>query len=189
MSIVNEFNPTRLTLARRWRGFTKTSLAASIGVTMRSVSAYETGKFCPEPERLKVIADTLRFPQQYFSGDDIEEPEIDTVSFRSLSKMSARQRNTALGSGAIAMLLNEWIEERFDLPVADLPDLGSDADSESAAAIVRKAWGLGELPIKNMVHLLESKGVRVYSLALDAIEVDAFSMWRQDRPFVFLNSA
>jgi hypothetical protein len=39
---------------------------------------------------------------------------------------------------------------------------------------VRQAWGLGELPIKNMVHLLESKGVRVYSLAIDAVEVDAF---------------
>jgi Zn-dependent peptidase ImmA (M78 family) len=39
-----------------------------------------------------------------------------------------------------------------------------------------------------MVHVLEAKGVRVYSLALDAVEVDAFSMWRQHRPFVFLNT-
>jgi Zn-dependent peptidase ImmA (M78 family) len=39
-----------------------------------------------------------------------------------------------------------------------------------------------------MVHLLEAKGVRVYSLAIDAAEVDAFSMWRRDRPFVFLNT-
>jgi Zn-dependent peptidase ImmA (M78 family) len=39
-----------------------------------------------------------------------------------------------------------------------------------------------------MVHLLESKGVRVYSLAMDAKEVDAFSFWRNDTPFVFLNT-
>jgi hypothetical protein len=32
--------------------------------------------------------------------------------------------------------------------------------------------------------LLEAKGVRVYSLAIDAAEVDAFSVWRRDRPFV-----
>ena len=188
MSIVDVFNPTRLTWARRRRGLTKTHLAVSIGVKMRSVSAYEAGEFNPEHDRLEVIARTLKFPQEFFFGDDIEEPAIDTASFRSLSKMTARQRDTALGSGAIAMLLNEWIEERFDLPAPDLPDLGRDANPESAASAVRQAWGLGELPIKNMVHLLESKGVRVYSLALDAIEVDAFSMWRHDRPFVFLNT-
>jgi Zn-dependent peptidase ImmA (M78 family) len=86
------------------------------------------------------------------------------------------------------MLLNEWIEARFDLPPPELPDLGRDANAEAAAAALRRAWGLGELPIKNMIHLLESKGVRVYSLAIDAAEVDAFSLWRRDRPFVFLNT-
>jgi Zn-dependent peptidase ImmA (M78 family) len=39
-----------------------------------------------------------------------------------------------------------------------------------------------------MVHLLEAKGVRVLSLAIDAREVDAFSMWKGARPFVFLNT-
>jgi len=53
---------------------------------------------------------------------------------------------------------------------------------------LRQQWGLGELPIKNMIHLLEAKGVRVFSLSVDATEVDAFSMWRQDTPFVFLNT-
>jgi Zn-dependent peptidase ImmA (M78 family) len=146
------------------------------------------GEFSPEPERLALIARVLTFPQAFFFGDDIEEPAIDTASFRSLSKMTARQRDTALGSGAVAMLLNEWVEARFDLPAPDLPDLGRDANPEAAAAAVRRTWELGEAPVKNMVHLLESKGVRVYSLAIDAVEVDAFSMWRRDRPFIFLNT-
>jgi Zn-dependent peptidase ImmA (M78 family)/DNA-binding XRE family transcriptional regulator len=181
-------NPSRLAWARRRRGLTKTRLAASIGVDLRSVSAYETGEFNPEADRLRAIVQTLKFPQQFFFGDDIEEPAVDTASFRSLSKMSARQRDMALGSGAIAILLNEWIESRFDLPQPDVPDLGRHADPESAAAALRKIWNLGELPIKNMVHLLESEGVRVYSLAIDAVEVDAFSLWRRNRPFVFLNT-
>ena len=188
MTVVDAFIPTRLTWARRRRGLTKTRLAACVGVELRSVSAYETGEFSPEPERLAAIARTLSFPQAFFFGDDIEEPAIDTASFRSLSKMTARQRDTALGSGAIAMLLNEWIEARFDLPPPELPDLGRDSNPETAAAALRRAWGLGELPIKNMIHLLEAKGVRVYSLAIDAAEVDAFSLWRRDRPFVFLNT-
>lgn len=188
MSAIGIFNPSRLTWARRRRGLTKTKLAVSVGVDLRSISAYETGEFAPEADKLGRIARVLRFPEAFFFGDDLEEPAFDTASFRSLSKMSARQRDTALGSGAIALLLNEWIEARFDLPEPEIPDLGRDASPEGAAEAVRRAWGLGELPIKNMVHLLEAKGVRIYSLAIDAVEVDAFSLWRADRPFVFLNT-
>lgn len=40
-----------------------------------------------------------------------------------------------------------------------------------------------------MVHLLESKGVRVFSLVEDSREVNAFSSWRDGQtPFVFLNT-
>ena len=49
-------------------------------------------------------------------------------------------------------------------------------------------WGLGELPVKNMIHLLESKGIRVFSLSIDTAQLDAFSMWHADTPFVFLNT-
>jgi Zn-dependent peptidase ImmA (M78 family)/DNA-binding XRE family transcriptional regulator len=182
------FNSTRLTWARRRRGLTKTKLAGEIGVDVRSVTGYETGEFSPDPARIDDLGRVLRFPQAFFFGDDMEEPAIDTASFRSMSKMSARQRDTALGNGAIAMLLNAWIEANFDLPEPDVPDLGRDAEPEAAAAAVRRAWGLGELPIKNMIHLLESKGIRVFSLAIDAVEVDAFSLWRSNRPFVFLNA-
>jgi Zn-dependent peptidase ImmA (M78 family)/DNA-binding XRE family transcriptional regulator len=188
MSELGVFNPSRLTWARRRRGMTKTRLAAAVGVDLRSVSAYETGEFSPDGERLERIGRALKFPDGFFFGDDLEQPALDTASFRSLSKMTAGQRDTALGSGAVALLLNEWIESRFTLPEPDVPDLGRDASPEGAAEAVRRAWGLGELPIKNMVHVLEARGVRVYSLAVDAIEVDAFSMWRQQRPFVFLNT-
>src|SRR5262249_26954514 len=145
-------------------------------------------EFAPESDRLRQIARALRFPEPFFFGDDIGEPALDTASFRSMSKMTASQRGIALGGGAIALMLNQWIEARFKLPEPRLLDLGRDASPESAAEAVRRDWGLGELPIKNMVHVLEARGVRVYSLAIDAAEVDAFSLWRQDRPFVFLNT-
>ena len=188
MTEPSAFNPSRLTWARRRRGFTKTRLAAAVGVELRSATGYEGGEFAPNSERLSRLATVLRFPEAFFFGDDLEEPALDTASFRSMSKMTARQRDTALGSGAVALLLNSWIESKFSLPEPDLPDLGRDASPESAAEAVRRHWDLGELPVKNMVHLLESRGVRVYSLALDAAEVDAFSMWRETRPFIFLNT-
>jgi Zn-dependent peptidase ImmA (M78 family) len=39
-----------------------------------------------------------------------------------------------------------------------------------------------------MVHLLEQHGIRVFSLAEECRQVDAFSVWREDKPFVFLNT-
>lgn len=182
------FNPSRLSLARKRRGLTMTKLAAAIGVEPRSISAYEKGEFGPDGDRLDQLSAVLSFPAEFFFGDDLDEPTPDIASFRALSKMTAGQRDTALGAGAIALMLNGWIEERFELPEPDLPDLSREDGPEAAALVLRQQWGLGELPIKNMVHLLEAKGVRVFSLSVDAVEVDAFSMWRQKTPFVFLNT-
>jgi Zn-dependent peptidase ImmA (M78 family) len=102
--------------------------------------------------------------------------------------MTAAQRDMALSQGAIALHFNKWLEDRFELPEANLPDFGREPNPEAASESLRRAWGLGELPIRNMIHLLESKGVRVFSLAINAREVDAFSMWRDNTPFVFLNT-
>lgn len=188
MSQVETFNPSRLTLARKRRGLTRVALAGLIDVDPRSVSAYENGEFSPDTEKLQQLAKVLKFPVTYFSGSDIEELSPDSASFRALSRRTAGQRDSALGAGAFALLLNKWIEERFRLPAANIPDLGRETSPEAAAMALRRYWELGELPIKNMIHLLESHGVRVFSLAIDAAEVDAFSMWRDNTPFVFLNT-
>lgn len=181
------FNPSRLKFARTRRGFTKARLAKELGLQVRSIQGYELSEYAPEPEKLAAISAILRFPVEFFSGDDLPFIEPDTASFRSMSKMSATLRNTALGAGVTAFLLNDWIEEQFRLPRADLPDL-SDLSPEDAAATLRRVWGLGESPIGNLIHLLEAKGIRVYSLAIEAKEVDAFSVWHREQPFVFLNT-
>lgn len=165
-----------------------TRLAQLLGVELRTVSAYESGEFSPSDATLEKIGQELDFPISFFSQDDLEEISPDTASFRAMSKMSASKRDIALYSGSIALLLNNAIESRFVLPEIDLPDLSREHAPEAAADALRRHWGLGEMPIKNVVHLLESRGVRVFSLCIDAVEVDAFSLWRESRPFVFLNT-
>lgn len=181
------FNASRLTLARKRRGLSKTKLAESIGITPKAVSDYEAGEYAPADEMQKKLSEYLRFPVSFFSGADLHEPTPETASFRSMSKMTAGQRDAALGAGALAFMLNDWVESRFILPPTDLPDLRGE-DPETAATIVRQYWGIGERPIRNMIHLLESKGVRVYSLSENSVEVDAFSLWKEQTPFVFLNT-
>jgi Zn-dependent peptidase ImmA (M78 family) len=54
--------------------------------------------------------------------------------------------------------------------------------------MLRQRWGIGERPIAHMIKLLESKGVRVFSLAENTRNVDAFSCWRNGEPYIFLNT-
>jgi Zn-dependent peptidase ImmA (M78 family)/transcriptional regulator with XRE-family HTH domain len=182
------FNPTRLSLARRRRGLTKVKLAKALDVDARTISAWEKGEFAPDAGREQGLCTALRFPLSFFYGDDLDEPPPDAASFRALSRMTAAQRDMALSSGAIALMLEGWLVARFDLPTPRVPDLSREASPEAAAEALRAEWGLGELLIKNLLHLLEANGVRVYSLAIDAVEVDAFSLWRDTTPFVFLNT-
>lgn len=76
---------------------------------------------------------------------------------------------------------------RFNLPATDVPQFPG-IDPSTAAAGVRAAWGLGEEPITNMVHLLEAHGVRVFSLEKECHEIDAFSLWESGPPYVFFNT-
>ena len=180
------FTPGRLSLARKRRRLTKKGLAKALGVTPHTVLRYESGDITPPDEVIAKFAKILTFPIDFFYADEIDEPDAAAASFRSLKAMSAKERDAALAAGSLAFLLSDWVERQFDLPAVDLIDLSGE-NPDVAARSLREAWALGERPVKNMVHLLEAKGVRVFSLAENTRTVDAFSTWRMDRPFVFLN--
>jgi transcriptional regulator with XRE-family HTH domain len=180
-------NPSRMKIARQRAGLTKKELAERVGVDPRSISGFEAGQYEPTDENVKRIARAVGFSQEFLEADDIEVLPSEGISFRSLEKMTAKQRDAAIAAGSIAFILNDWVDQEFDLPQHDIPDFRG-APAEVAAQSVRHRWGLGERPIKNMVHLLELKGIRVFSLAEKCQEVDAYSIWRGARPFVFLNT-
>lgn len=182
------FNPARLTLARRRRRLSKKALAEALGFDQKTIIRYEAEGFQPSEESLAALARFLDFPERFFFGEDTDEMPVQAASFRSLKSMSARDRDAALAAGSIAFLFDDWVDARFELPMVNLPDLKEDIDPESAAASLRQAWGLGTRHVSNIVHLLESKGVRVFSLAENTKTVDAFSLWRRGKPYVFLNT-
>jgi Zn-dependent peptidase ImmA (M78 family) len=182
-----KLNPSRLSLARRTRGVTKKALAEGTGVGIRTVTAYESGEIEASREYVARLAEWLKFPESFFSGDDLSEPQPDGASFRSLSRLTSRDLHSALASGALGFALFDWIQTIFNTPEVDIPNLSGVTNAEAGAETVRALWGLGTKPIPNMVHLLESKGVAVLSLSV-AREVDAFSVWKSERPFVFLNT-
>ena len=180
---------SRLTVARKRKGLTKKELARRINVTPHTVLRYESGEIAePGSAIIDKLVAVLGFPREFFDGDDLEEPSVQSVSFRSLTTMSARDRDSALAAGLLAYLFSDWVDERFELPETALVDLGGE-DPEFAARSLRQEWWLGERPIRNVVRLLESKGVRMFSLAEQTRTLDAFSVWRNTKqPVVFLNT-
>ncbi|HUC56768.1 MAG TPA: XRE family transcriptional regulator [Streptosporangiaceae bacterium] len=181
------FTPSRLVIARKRRGLTLIGLAGLTGLSTRSISRYENGHAEPSGDTLTLLARTLDVAPWFLCGGDVDEIPVDAVSFRALSKMTARQRDRALSAGRVALLINDWIEARFHLPAADIPAL-TGHDPESAAQVVRARWGLGERPVGNVLHVLEARGARVYSLTEENNQLDAYSLYWHGQPFIFLNT-
>jgi Zn-dependent peptidase ImmA (M78 family)/transcriptional regulator with XRE-family HTH domain len=167
---------------------TKRRLAELVQVTDRGIAGFEKGEYSPDPDTLDRIAHVLDFPIDFFEAEDLEEIPASETSFRSMSRMTAAQRDAAEVGGAFALAFHDWITTQFRLPPPNVPRLGPGVDPETAAGIVRAEWNLGQAPIPNLIHLLEVNGVRVFSLAEDTREVDAFSFYRGETPFVFLNT-
>ncbi len=165
---------------------TKKGLADLIGVTPNTILRYEVGEMAPSDDSLEKLARALQFPKEFFAGPEIDQPRRDNASFRGMASKSDRIMDAALASGAIAFVLDDWITKDYSRPEPDVLDL-QHQDPHTAAMLLRQHWGLGHKPIANMVHLLETNGVRVFSLAENTKEVDAFSLWRDDTPYVFLN--
>lgn len=190
------FSPSRLRLARRRRRLTKVELADRAHVARETVIRVENGGDPPSEAFVERLAFALQFPPAFFhagevdllAASDANTPERSVASFRSLRSLRAPDREAALATGELAVLLTQEMNRRYRFPVVNLPDDLSGSSPERAAELLRGVWGLGERPIGNMVHLLESKGVRVYWLVEDCREVDAFMFWSGALPFVMLST-
>lgn len=184
---LNTFNKDRLSFARKRRGYSIKSLSDLLGIATKTYSNYENGHSKPQQPMLIELSRVLHFPVDFFFLEDITPLDITAVSFRSLARMSATVRDIALHAGQIALEFSSYLDRQFELPGADLPDLRG-YEPEAAAEALRNEWSVGERPIKNLIHMLEAKGIRVFSLDEDTQDMDAYSFWMNNRPFIFLNT-
>lgn len=183
------FNPKRLELARKRRKLTGKMLSELVGISEVTISRLTSGESSnPTDDTIHKIADVLGYPVSFFYQEDHECIASETVSFRSMKKMTAKVRDAAISGGELGLMLVAWADKQFNLPTPDLIDLSNENDPETAAAILRNYWCIGEKPIGNMIGFLESKGIRVLSLTEETEVVDAFSFWKGDQPFIVLNT-
>ena len=163
--------PTRLTLARTRRGLTAAELARKSGVQARAIGDYERGLRVPKPDTVESLAGALGFPAAFLAAP--EPPRPQGVPQQSLDAQ-------AVAAAQLAIEFGGWLERLFVLPQPDLPP------PRTSPQGTRDAWRLATGPAPNMVQLLESHGVRVFSLPVDCGEQEAFSCWHNGTPFVFL---
>jgi Zn-dependent peptidase ImmA (M78 family) len=182
------FNVERLELARKRRRYTARILAERAGIAPVTLSRIVHKQQVPDECTVAALVAALGFTRAFFEQDDFDPIDASAASFRSLTGMTARERDAALAAGSLAFEVMDWVSERFMLPEPDILDLGHERNPVAAARMLRQHWAIGEKPIANMIKLLESKGARVFSLAEDTKNVDAFSCWRNNEPYIFLNT-
>lgn len=180
-------NPDRVDLVRRRLGQSKSGFAETLGVDRKVIQRFEAGEYPLPDSCVSKLCAASGYPESFFRGPSIDFPSPNGVSFRSLRSLTASRRDQALAAGAIAFELDDWISERYDLP-SNMLVQSENQPPELAAAYLRARWGIGERPIGNMINLLEAKGVRVFSLTEESRHLDAYSFWRNDKPYVFLNT-
>lgn len=184
---MSEFSASRLTLARERKGWFRKELASRCGVTAQTVSNWESGTTIPSSNAIVGLVEELGFPESFFFREDVKNLTQGGLSFRARSRTPAWQKHSAVAAATMVCELVSWIDERFELPEVKLPKLvGQPPDV--AARMVRAEWMLGQKVIPNMIRLLESRGVLVFSLAQNCRDIDAFSFWAGERPVVMLNT-
>lgn len=183
-------NPERLTEAREAKGLTMADLARLLDVSRQAISAFEKGQKSPSFETLSQISRVLGFPERFFSASATSPIINGAVHFRSRSSTSKKERLMGRTKGRwVSLILNEMTKYAV-LPETKLPDLEipdferlTCADIEDIATSVRRFWGLGDGPIKNLSQLLENNGIVIANIH-SGEKVDAFSFWSGTLPVI-----
>lgn len=193
-SVSYRFNPDSLKVAREFRGLQKNELARQLDVTPSAVTQFESGQARPNPQTVARMSMALNFPASFFAQiENLQVVSTDQCHFRSLLSSSQIDRRRMVSASSIIRRIVEFVDAHVHLPPerispSVIPKPESAEEIEEAAIRLRRDWGLGLGPIPNVVHLLESNGVLIFRLLDDCKKVDAFSLWHQNRPFIFLNT-
>jgi Zn-dependent peptidase ImmA (M78 family)/DNA-binding XRE family transcriptional regulator len=193
--VAEDFDPTRLALARRRAALPRTRLGALVGVTPSAITQFEKGQARPTLAVLQQLADNLDVTIEFFrAGRALPNLPASGAHFRSLRSTTALQREQALAFGELALAVFAALEDHVQLPSVSLPEFDvptelSAGDITLLAQHAREHLGVPQGPIPHVVRLLEAHGVIVVRLDDVSRHVDAFSHQQGHRPLVMLNPA
>lgn len=184
------FNGERLGMARRLAGLKKSHLAALIGMSPASVTAWESGGKQPNRATVAKLALALKVEPQFFGGG--APPRVNTPHFRSLRSTPQIAQDEAEAYGQFVAEVTGMLENAVEFPEALLPDLPVDPEElttipEEAARGGREFFGVRPGPIQHAIRLVERAGVVVVFSEPGIAAIDAYSLQTATRPIIVLN--
>ena len=105
--------------------------------------------------------------------DNLNRVPVENTFFRALSTTKKIDLQTQEEKTKFIVYIYEFLNNYFNYPQLDLPEIDIDIDLndkeniEDIATNVRNYWGIGSQPIENMVNLLENKGIIVSTLNIN----------------------
>lgn len=169
-----KINGSRLREARIYRGMTVAELASKINCQRQTISMYENGKTKNVDYHIvEAMSDTLGFPTKFFVEEKLKV-SVGSTYFRALLTTSKRYRSENIQKMEFLAEIYNFLQEYIRFPQLNIPDC-SDCSPEEAAIKVRNSWGLGDLPIDNIIHEVEQHGILVTTFSTSTDDIDAFS--------------
>ena len=190
--------PYRIKQARVSRGLSMVELSELVSVSKQAISQYEMGKNAPSKLILNSIASVLKYPVSFFYKPvPANETASSAVFFRSKKTTRVKALNAAREKIEIFREINDYLEKYVDFPSLDLPKITYEDDGinpidneqiEKYAMVLREHWKLGKGPIDNLINIVQKNGIMVSKMKLRLNKLDAFSVWFDNKPFIFLSS-
>lgn len=190
--------PYRIKQARVSRGLSMVELSELVSVSKQAISQYEMGKNAPSKAILNSIAMVLRYPISFFYKPvPVNENASSAVFFRSRKTARVKALSAAREKIEIFREITDYLEQYVDFPILNLPKITYEDEGinpidneqiEQYALILREYWGLGKGPIDNLISIVQKNGIMVSKMQLRLNKLDAFSVWFDNKPFIFLSS-
>lgn len=193
-----EVIPYRIKQARVSRGLSMAELADLVEVSKQAVSQYEMGKNEPSKFILNRIANVLKYEVSFFYKPMPTNNNANSaVFFRKGKSARIKALNAAREKIEIFREINDYLSQYVDFPKVNIPKINyhdegiepiDNGSIEEYALTLRDYWGLGFGPIVNLMNVIQKNGIMVSKMQLRINRCDAFSVWFNNTPFIFLSS-
>lgn len=146
-------------------------LAEQIGVAKQSIYKFENGIVNPSNETLLKISNVFNVSFSYFfESQKTYDVNFQNIKFREKDKIINTQFENEIKEDVSKYLAKIWeleeiMNERqiFENPLNGIK-IESDKDIEKAAKTLRKRWKIGNAPIKDVIEILENKGLFIIEI-------------------------
>lgn len=191
--------PARIKQARESRGYSMGELAELLDISRAVISQYEMGTTSPSWYIIGQMSNILHYDISFFKKEmPVNDTANSAVFFRSQKTSTQKMKKAMRQKISIFREINDYLNEFVEFPETKLPEIQYNSlmeydeipfeDIERYAMEVRRFWKLGDGPIENLMLILQKSGVCVSSMNLKNKKIDAFSVWYNSIPFIFLSN-